>query len=90
MRVAARTELEIAREGVSTVIWTSGYRPAYGWVHIPVFDDMGFPIQVDGRSAVPGLYFMGVHFQRKAQSAVLYGVGEDAELVARDIAEQRR
>jgi len=26
-----------------------------------------------------------VHFQRKAKSAVLYGVGEDAELVARHI-----
>jgi putative flavoprotein involved in K+ transport len=90
MRVAGRTELDIAREGISTVIWTSGYRPAYGWVRLPVFDDMGFPIQVDGRSAVPGLYFMGVHFQRKAQSAVLYGVGEDAELVAGHIAENRR
>jgi putative flavoprotein involved in K+ transport len=90
MRVDARTELDIARDEIHTVIWTSGYRPAYGWVHFPVFDDMGFPIQVDGRSSVPGLYFMGVHFQRKAQSAVLYGVGEDAELVAADIAKNRR
>ena len=90
MQVDARAELDIAREGISTVIWTSGYRPAYGWVHFPVFDEMGFPIQRDGSSSVPGLYFMGVHFQRKAQSAVLYGVGEDAELVARDIVENRR
>jgi putative flavoprotein involved in K+ transport len=90
MRIEARTELDITRDGISTVIWTSGYRPAYGWVHFPVFDDMGFPIQVDGRSSVPGLYFMGVHFQRKAQSAVLYGVGEDAELVAADIVKNRR
>jgi len=90
MQVDARAELDIAREGINTVIWTSGYRPAYGWVHFPVFDEMGFPIQRDGSSSVPGLYFMGVHFQRKAQSAVLYGVGEDAELVARDIVEKRR
>jgi putative flavoprotein involved in K+ transport len=90
MRVDARTELDIARDEIHTVIWTSGYRPAYGWVHFPVFDDMGFPMQVDGRSSVPGLYFMGVHFQRKAQSAVLYGVGEDAELVAAYIAKNRR
>jgi putative flavoprotein involved in K+ transport len=89
MQVEARSELDIARDGINTVIWTSGYRPAYSWVHFPVFDDMRFPIQVDGRSAVPGLYFMGVHFQRKAQSAVLYGVGDDAELVARDIATNR-
>ena len=38
---------------------------------------------------MPGLYFMGVHFQRKAQSAVLYGVGEDAEQVANHIVEKR-
>ncbi len=89
MRVNSRTELDIAREGISAVIWTSGYRPDYDWVHFPVFDDMGFPVQLDGRSSVPGLYFMGVHFQRKAQSAVLYGVGEDAELVAQHIVENR-
>jgi putative flavoprotein involved in K+ transport len=75
---------------VNTVIWTAGYRPDYGWVHLPVFDDMGFPVQVDGRSAIPGLYFMGVHFQRKAQSAVLYGVAEDAQIVAEHIVENRR
>jgi len=90
MRTASRTELHLAREGVTTVIWTTGYRPDYAWVRFPVFDDMGFPIQEDGRSSVPGLYFMGVHFQRKAQSAVLYGAGEDAEVVARHIAEHRR
>jgi putative flavoprotein involved in K+ transport len=90
MRVSTRTALDIEQEGISTVIWTTGYRPAYGWVHFPVFDDMGFPVQVDGRCAVPGLYFMGVHFQRKAQSAVLYGVGEDAEIVAQDIVDKRR
>jgi putative flavoprotein involved in K+ transport len=54
-----------------------------------VFDELGFPIQSDGRSEVPGLYFMGVHFQRKAQSAVLYGVGEDAEVVVSQIVEKR-
>jgi putative flavoprotein involved in K+ transport len=85
-----RTKLDVHEDGITTVIWTAGYRPDYGWVHFPVFDDMGFPVQVDGRSSVPGLYFMGVHFQRKAQSAVLYGVGEDAEIVARDIVENHR
>jgi len=90
MGVNGRTELDIVGEGITSVIWTCGYRPDYGWVHAPVFDDMGFPVQTDGRSAVDGLYFMGVHFQRKARSAVLYGVKEDAEIVARHIAENRR
>ena len=84
-----RTAVDLEGERISTVIWTAGYRPDYGWVHTPVFDEMGFPVQVDGRTEVSGLYFMGVHFQRKAQSAVLYGVGEDAELVARHIVESK-
>ena len=89
MRVTTRTEIDLVREGIETVIWTSGYRPEYGWVKFPVFDDMGFPVQVDGRTSVPGLYFMGVHWMRKTKSAILYGVGEDAEVVARHIVESR-
>lgn len=89
LRIDARTEIDLTREGIGTVIWTTGFRPDYGWVHAPVFDDMGFPVQVDGRSAIKGLYFMGVHFQRRARSAVLYGVEEDAEIVASHIADNR-
>jgi putative flavoprotein involved in K+ transport len=90
MRIQTRTELDLAREGIGTVIWTSGYRPEYGWVEVPVFDDMGFPIQTDGATSVPGLYFVGVHWMRKQKSAILSGVGEDAEIVARQVLESRR
>jgi putative flavoprotein involved in K+ transport len=89
MRIKTRTELDVAREGIGSVIWTSGYRPEYGWVKFPIFDDMGFPIQTDGRTRVPGLYFMGVHFMRKLKSSILHGVGEDAEIVAEQILEAR-
>jgi putative flavoprotein involved in K+ transport len=85
MRIETRTELDLASEGIETVIWTTGYRPEYDWVRFPVFDGMGFPIQSDGATAVPGLYFVGVHFLRKLKSAILYGVGEDAEVVAEQI-----
>jgi putative flavoprotein involved in K+ transport len=90
MHVDARRELDLKREGVGAVIWTTGFRPDYRWVHLPVFDDMGFPVQTDGRSEMNGLYFMGVHFQRKARSATLYGVRDDAEIVAGHIIENRR
>ena len=89
LRVNTRTELDIVDDGIGTVIWTSGYRPDYGWVKFPVFDSMGFPNQTDGCSSVPGLYFMGVHWMRKNKSSILYGVGEDAAVVARHIVESR-
>jgi putative flavoprotein involved in K+ transport len=89
LRVKTRTELDITQDGIGAVIWTSGYRPDYGWVKFRVLDDMGFPVQTDGRTDVPGLYFMGVHWMRKGKSSILYGVGEDAEVVAGQIIEAR-
>jgi putative flavoprotein involved in K+ transport len=78
-----------ALDQVGTVIFTSGFRPDYAsWVRFPqAFDDGGFPIQKDGSSTiVPGLHFMGVHFQRKRKSATLLGVAEDATVLAETIA----
>jgi putative flavoprotein involved in K+ transport len=88
--VKVRTELDIDDEDIGAVIWTSGYRPDYGWVRLPVFDEMGFPVQRDGCTNVKGLYFMGVTWMRKNKSPILYGVGEDAEVVAQHIVENRR
>jgi putative flavoprotein involved in K+ transport len=84
---------EIRVRDLGAVVFTSGYRPAYrDWVQFPdAFDDLGFPIQRDGAStAVPGLYFVGTHFLRKRKSSTLFGMGEDAEIVARSIAERLR
>jgi putative flavoprotein involved in K+ transport len=68
-----------------------GFRPDYArWVRFPAFDAMGFPLTDDGASTVvPGLFFCGAHFLRKRKSAVLFGVGEDAAVVAQSIAYQR-
>jgi len=75
--------LDLARVGA--VIFTSGFRPDYAsWVQaFNAFDEAGFPIQVDGSSTiVPGLHFIGVHFQRKRKSATLFGVAEDGVVLA--------
>jgi putative flavoprotein involved in K+ transport len=90
MRIRTRSQLDLAAEGITTVIWTTGYRADYRWVKFPIFDDMGFPIQTDGRTSVPGLYFSGVQWLRKSKSSILYGIGEDAEVVARQIVSGRR
>jgi putative flavoprotein involved in K+ transport len=78
---------ELKLDALGTVIFTSGFRPDYTrWVHLPAFDEMGFPVTNDGAStAIPGLYFVGVHFLRKRKSSLLFGVGEDATLVAQSI-----
>jgi glycine/D-amino acid oxidase-like deaminating enzyme len=74
---------------IGAVVFAGGFRPDYeSWVHCEgAFDELGFPVHRDGAStAVPGLYFVGVHFLRKRKSSLLIGVGEDAAIVARQIA----
>jgi putative flavoprotein involved in K+ transport len=74
--------------GFGAVIFTSGFRPDYtGWIRFSdAFDEMGFPQQENGSSTVvPGLHFMGVHFQRKRKSATFLGVAEDAAIMAERI-----
>ena len=87
----APEELELSDFGA--VVFAGGFRPDYtSWLPWPeAFDEHGFPIHVDGASTVvPGLYFVGVHFLRKRKSSLLYGVGEDAALVARANRDSRR
>ena len=83
-------ELDLAGFGV--VIFASGFRPDYArWIRFPAFDAMGFPLTDNGASTVvPGLYFCGVHFLRKRKSSVLFGVGEDAAIVAQSVARHHR
>lgn len=80
----ADAPLHLDTNDLAAVIYTSGFRPDYsGWVRFPAFDDMGFPVTTDGAvTDVPGLYFCGVHFLRTRKSSLLFGVGEDAAVVA--------
>src|SRR5437867_3990267 len=78
--------------GFGAIIFAGGFRPDYRqWVRIPeAFDELGFPLHREGASlAAPGLYFVGVHFLRKRKSSLLFGVGEDAAIVARSIGERQ-
>ena len=82
----------IAARVIDVVIFTSGFRPDFtSWVHFPnAFDDMGFPVATDGESsAVPGLFFIGTHFLRSRKSATLFGVAEDAPIIAERITAAR-
>jgi putative flavoprotein involved in K+ transport len=77
--------------GFGAVVFAGGFRPDYGtWVRMPgAFDELGFPVHVEGQSTVdPGLFFVGVHFLRKRKSSLLFGVGEDATVIASGVAKR--
>ena len=83
---------ELGLDAFGAVIFTAGFRPdSARWIRFPaVVDAMGFPLTRDGASTVvPGLFFCGVHFLRKRKSSTLFGVGEDAAIVAQSIVHRR-
>ena len=70
--------LDLAAEGVDSVIWTTGYALDFSWIDLPILDAAGVPIQDRGVSPVPGLSFIGLPWLRDQASATLFGVARDA------------
>jgi putative flavoprotein involved in K+ transport len=82
-------ELDLAAAGISTVIWATGYRREYPWLHVPVLGAAGEIEHRRGVTAVPGLYVLGLKFQRRRASHFIGGVGDDAAFLARLIARRQ-
>jgi len=79
-------ELDLKAEGIKTIIWATGYKFDFSWVSFPILDQDDYPIQDRGISEYPGLYFLGLHFMHNRKSGTLWGVGEYADHIAKDIA----
>lgn len=75
---------------VRTVIWATGFTQDFGWIDVPVLGEDGKPRHRRGVSDHAGLYFVGLRFQHRQSSALLGGVGQDAEYVAGEIVRRGR
>jgi putative flavoprotein involved in K+ transport len=74
---------------VTNVIWATGFTQNFSWIKLPVFDAEGYPLHFRGIvEGEPGLYFIGLPFQYSLTSALIGGVGRDAEYIASHIAAQ--
>lgn len=81
------TELDLDLAGISTIVWAAGYSFDYSYIHFPIFDEFGYPVQQRGVTSQPGLYFVGLQWLHTGKSSLLLGVGEDAAYIAAQIAE---
>jgi putative flavoprotein involved in K+ transport len=84
-------ELEDGRTlDVTNVVWCTGFEHDFSWIDLPGIGEHG---PVHERGVVPdqpGLYFLGIHFLYAMSSAMIHGVGRDAEHIARHIASRPR
>jgi putative flavoprotein involved in K+ transport len=83
------SEVDLAAEGIRTIIWATGFRQDFGWLKADAFDAKGAPIHQRGVSCEPDIYFLGLPWQSRRGSTFLWGVWHDAKYIADQIAIQR-
>jgi len=76
---------------VSNVIWCTGFTPNYDWIDLSIATRNGVPIHNRGIvESRPGLYFVGLLFLYSLSSALVGGVGRDAEYIVDHIVATRQ
>ena len=83
--IEAPLTLDLHEERISSVIWATGYRRGYSWLRVPVLDRRGEIAHRGGVTPSPGLYVLGMQFQRRRNSNFIDGVGKDARYLAAEI-----
>lgn len=66
---------------LAAVVWATGFQPDYAWLRLPALGPDGLPRHHRGLSVVPGLAFLGLPWLDSRSSALLGGVGRDAQRV---------
>ncbi len=67
---------------VASVVWSTGFHYDFRWIKVEgAADENGQPLHRYGVGEIPGLFYLGMNWQRTRSSGLLLGVGEDAALV---------
>jgi putative flavoprotein involved in K+ transport len=77
--------LDLAAEGIMTVVWATGFVRDYSWLHVPVLDTAREIIHIGGITPSPGLYITGLRFLRRRDASFIGAVTGDATELAADI-----
>jgi putative flavoprotein involved in K+ transport len=85
----APMEIDLRSERITTVLWATGFRRRYPWLHVPVLDERGEIRHEGGITEAAGLYVLGLPFLRRRKSSFLDGVGQDALELSEHIAARR-
>ena len=83
-------QLDLAKAGVTSIIWATGYGVDYQWLQVDAFDAKGKPRHQRGVSSEPGVYFVGLPWLSRRGSAFIWGVWHDARHIGEHIAKQRK
>jgi putative flavoprotein involved in K+ transport len=74
----SRLHLDLGSGEIRSVVWATGFRPAYDWLDVPVLDAKGNLIHDGGVLPSPGLYALGLPVLRRRKSTFIHGIEDDA------------
>ena len=78
---SARLQVDLRSGEIAAVVWATGFRPDYGWLHVPVVDEKGHLRHDGGVADSPGLYALGLPVLRRRKSTFIHGIEDDAREV---------
>ena len=82
--------LDLAKAGIKTIIWATGFTQDFRWLAVDAFDELGKPAHQNGVSKEPGIYFLGLPWLSMRGSSFIWGVWVDAKNLAQHIAQSGR
>jgi putative flavoprotein involved in K+ transport len=77
----ARWQLGLGSGEIRTIVRATGFRPDYGWLHVPAVDPKGQLRHDGGVLDSPGLYALGLPVLRRRKSTFIHGIEDDAREV---------
>lgn len=80
--------LDLGKEGITSIIWATGFAYDFGWLQVDAFDPAGKPNHQRGVSTEPGVYFVGLPWLSRRGSSFIWGVWHDARFIADHIMTQ--
>jgi putative flavoprotein involved in K+ transport len=83
---SARLGLDLRNGEIRTVVWATGFRPDYSWLHVPVIDEKGYLRHDGGVVESPGMYALGLPVMRRRKSTFIHGAEDDAREIVDHLA----
>jgi putative flavoprotein involved in K+ transport len=77
--------LDPVAQGITSIIWATGFRADWSWIDLPIFDGAGYPTHTRGVTSMPGVYVLGLPWLYTWGSGRFVGVGRDAGYLAERI-----
>ena len=70
--------LDLTDGSIRTILWATGFRPDYSWLHVDVLDHKRRVRHDGGVTTSPGMYLIGLPFLRRRKSSFIHGAADDA------------